>query len=131
MELKISSQIKEHHTSSHHNLVFTLNDAHAISITRAPTGNCQIYSIGCVDRLMSFSNWYDILAFCHGKVMKKQLLIDVRKNLGPIIEEKFQGKILMKHEYTNTSYHTAMILYVLSTDDLSNRVREQMVTPKW
>lgn len=97
------------------------------TIYRAPTSNCQIYSIGGIQEILSKKDsTFDILKIIQNKISKTQLLVDIYDNkeeengdyYSKAIESIFKEEdIIFKTPYINNTGST-MTMYLLHTRNL-------------
>lgn len=89
-----------------------------ISVTKWPTGNCQLSSIAYMNQMLTHtSNKEDALAIimeCYRLIGLTPLLIiiDVNIKYAPTIEQYFD-KIVHKHPYTSTN-NSSMCLFIIN-----------------
>lgn len=85
----------------------------------SPTGDCQTYSVSNVDQILNKKNALDIFKAVHTKILKKQLLMNVREdqNAYKQLKEMFKGDIIIEQPYTSTR-DSSMCMFLVNTRKL-------------
>lgn len=91
----------------------------------APTGNCQLYTVGYANNIFAHDNPLQIFRKIQQSIMKNVALIDIKQNYCEKIDNLFKGTsgIISKSPYTSTN-GSRMCIYLLRTNvinDLGSR----------
>lgn len=119
---KLQTGIDNYHMS------FQLGGILTVTLTKSPTANCQLYSLGCAMHLFRYDNWSRIMATMHRFVLKRRVLLDVpRANVVKIKEFFAPTDIIMENDYLNSTYGTKMTLLILDTAKIAMLSQEMML----
>lgn len=91
-----------------------------ITLSRNPTSNCQLFSVGQANIIFEYENALEILAFLYQSAKKNRLLIDVETKYTSLVEKVFSPEdIVFKDNYVNSQYFTKMTMFMLKTDKIA------------
>lgn len=86
----------------------------------SPTYNCQLFSIGgfcgIFDENLPMIQSISAIKK-HFNCTKKLMLIDVNDDVAPIVEKEFEGRVVLKSNYTSTN-GSEMYIMIINTENL-------------
>lgn len=92
------------------------------TVDKAPTGNCQIYSIGNAELILRYKNYYEIFCYIQKCVGKNILLLDV-KDYVPVADVFGKSNIITCTPYSSTN-GSSMCIYLINTKQLSQDINK-------